>query len=87
MSKSKWTNNNIPNQEEKVVIITGAISGLGKEAAKILAGKNATIVMAVRNTQKAEDVVQEISKSFPQVTIDVRKLDLGSLWRCGDCIK
>lgn len=79
MSKSKWNGTNIPNQEGKVVIITGATSGLGKEATKVLSGKNATVIMAVRNTKKGETVAQEIKKSFPNATIDVRKLELNSL--------
>ncbi|MGK0388064.1 MAG: NAD(P)-dependent dehydrogenase (short-subunit alcohol dehydrogenase family) [Maribacter sp.] len=76
---SKWNNNNIPDQTGKIIIITGATSGLGKEATKVLAGKNARVVMAVRNTQKAEVVVQEIKKIFPTATIDIEKLDLNSL--------
>ena len=39
-------------------MITGATSGLGKEAAKVLASKGAaTVVMAVRNMQKGEAVL------------------------------
>ncbi|MGK0316444.1 MAG: NAD(P)-dependent dehydrogenase (short-subunit alcohol dehydrogenase family), partial [Saprospiraceae bacterium] len=79
MSKQKWTSNNIPNQDGKTIIITGATSGLGKEATKVLVGKNATVIMAVRNTQKAEGVVQEIKKVYPSAKIDIRKLDLNSL--------
>lgn len=79
MSTSKWSDQNIPDQTGKVVIITGATSGLGEEAAKVLAGKQATVVMAVRNTQKGAQVAQEIKQDFPNSTIDVRKLDLSRL--------
>jgi NAD(P)-dependent dehydrogenase (short-subunit alcohol dehydrogenase family) len=79
MSKSKWDRSNIPNQKGKVIVITGATSGLGKEATKVLVEKGATIVMAVRNTQKAASVVKEIQKTFPDAIIDVRELDLISL--------
>ncbi|MFK7774247.1 MAG: oxidoreductase [Saprospiraceae bacterium] len=79
MSNSKWNANNIPNQNGKVVIITGATSGLGKEATKVLSGKNATVVMAVRNIEKGKSVAQEISQTFPHAIIDVRKLELHSL--------
>jgi NAD(P)-dependent dehydrogenase (short-subunit alcohol dehydrogenase family) len=75
----KWKTNNIPDQAGKVAIITGATSGLGKEAAKVLAVKNATVIMAVRNAQKGEEVAVEIKKSVPEAKIEVRKLDLGSL--------
>jgi len=47
MAKFNWDDSNIPDQKDRVLVITGSISGLGKEAARILAGKNASIVMAV----------------------------------------
>ncbi len=79
MAKSKWNSNNIPNQKDTIVIITGATSGLGKEATKVLSGKNATVVMAVRNIEKGKNVAKEISQTFPNAIIDVRKLELNSL--------
>jgi NAD(P)-dependent dehydrogenase (short-subunit alcohol dehydrogenase family) len=79
MAKSKWNTNNIADQNNRVVIITGATSGLGKEAAKILAGKNATVIMAVRNTEKGESVRAEFKNALPDAKITIRKLDLGSL--------
>ena len=76
---AKWNTNNISNQSGRFVIITGATSGLGKEATKILASKNATVIMAVRNVQKGEGVAAEFKKAMPNAKIEVRKLDLGSL--------
>jgi NAD(P)-dependent dehydrogenase (short-subunit alcohol dehydrogenase family) len=76
---TKWNTNNIPNQKGKIVVITGATSGLGKEATRVFAQKNATVIMAVRNTQKGDQVAAEIKKLVPEVKIEVRKLDLGSL--------
>jgi len=79
MSKLNWNTSEIPDLQGKVVIITGATSGLGKEAAKILSAKNATVIMAVRNTKKAEKVVQEIKMHQPNVQIDIKEMDLSSL--------
>ncbi len=79
MKNKKWEVQNINEQKGKTIIITGATSGLGKEATRVLAKKNATVIMAVRNTQKAEMVVSEIRKEYANVKIDIRKLDLGSL--------
>ncbi|MFT6054325.1 MAG: NAD(P)-dependent dehydrogenase (short-subunit alcohol dehydrogenase family) [Roseivirga sp.] len=79
MENSKWNSSDIPNQKNKVIIITGASSGLGKEATRVLVEKNAKVIMAVRNAQKAKKVVAEILKEFPSASIEIRTLDLGSL--------
>lgn len=79
MAKSNWNIDKIADQAERVVVVTGATSGLGKEAAKQLAGRNATVVLAVRNVKKAEDVKQEIIALYPQSDIKIMHLDLGSL--------
>ena len=79
MSRTKWTTENIPDQTGKTIIITGATSGLGKEATKVLASKNASIVMAVRNMKKAEKVVKEIQSEYSGSKIDIISLDLNSL--------
>lgn len=79
MAKSNWNTKDIPDQSNKIIVITGASSGLGKEATKVLASKNATIIMAVRNTKKAELITNEIRKDFPNAKLIIRPLDLGSL--------
>ena len=79
MSKENWNSNNIPDLKGKVVIVTGATSGLGKEATKILAQKNATVIMAVRNIKKAEAVIQEMKRTHPNSKIDIKEMDLNSL--------
>jgi NAD(P)-dependent dehydrogenase (short-subunit alcohol dehydrogenase family) len=79
MAKSNWDATNIPDQIGRVVIITGATSGLGKEAARVLAGKNASVIMAVRNVNKGEGVANEIREEFPNADVTVRELDLTSL--------
>lgn len=60
MSNSKWNNEDIPNQKNKTIIITGASSGLGKQATKVLVQKEAKVIMAVRNVEKAKTVANAI---------------------------
>ncbi len=79
MSNSKWSEKDIPSQKNKTIIITGASSGLGKQASKVLAQKGATVIMAVRNVKKGEVVAKEIRTEFPNSNIIVKSLDLNSL--------
>jgi NAD(P)-dependent dehydrogenase (short-subunit alcohol dehydrogenase family) len=61
------------------ILITGANSGIGFEAAKVLAGKGARVILAVRNEEKGKAAADKIlaENSFAQV--DVMKLDLADL--------
>jgi NAD(P)-dependent dehydrogenase (short-subunit alcohol dehydrogenase family) len=77
--KVKWSADDIPDQRGRVVIITGSTSGLGKEAARVLAAKGAAVVMAVRNTAKGEDVAAALRAASPDAEVVVMALDLASL--------
>jgi NAD(P)-dependent dehydrogenase (short-subunit alcohol dehydrogenase family) len=79
MSAAPWTADQIADQTGRRVVITGATSGLGKEAARVLAEKNATVIIAARNTQKAEATAAEIRANHPNADISCRALDLSSL--------
>ena len=79
MAKTKWTADDIPDQKGKIIIVTGSTSGLGKEASRVLAGKGAKVIMAVRNTAKGERAAGEIRKEYPGSEVEVMKLDLAGL--------
>jgi NAD(P)-dependent dehydrogenase (short-subunit alcohol dehydrogenase family) len=63
----------------KIVIITGANSGLGLETAKYFVSTGNKIVMAVRNMSKGETAKKQLLELFPNATIDVLSLDLANL--------
>jgi NAD(P)-dependent dehydrogenase (short-subunit alcohol dehydrogenase family) len=69
-----FSTNDIPDQTGRTAVITGANSGIGKEAARALAAAGAHVVLAVRNTAKGE----QAAASMPGST-EVRALDLSSL--------
>lgn len=74
-----WTHEDIPDLTGKVVVITGANSGLGFESAKELARNGATVVMTVRNMEKGERARAEILQELPEAKLDLMQLDVGSL--------
>jgi NADP-dependent 3-hydroxy acid dehydrogenase YdfG len=62
----------------KVIVITGASSGMGAAAARHLAAKGANIVVAARRAERIETLVAEITKSGGNavaVATDVTQLD------------
>eukprot|EP01132_Coremiostelium_polycephalum_P000435 gene435-550_t len=72
-------NNENTDLKGKVVIITGANAGLGKDIAKKLAKQNAHIIMACRNEKKAKEAVQEVKDYSNNQNIEYMLLDLLSL--------
>ncbi|MBX7174865.1 MAG: SDR family NAD(P)-dependent oxidoreductase, partial [Pyrinomonadaceae bacterium] len=79
MSSEKWTAENIPNQKGKVVIVTGSSSGIGFEAARVLAEKQATVIIAVRNLEKGNKAVEKILAQNKDAEVRVMELDLANL--------
>ena len=63
----------------KVVVITGANSGIGKETAVALAAMGATTVMACRNPKKAESAAEEVRQRAASDAVSVVPLDLADL--------
>ncbi|CAG2164221.1 unnamed protein product [Oppiella nova] len=63
----------------KVVIITGANSGIGLETAKCLASKGAHIIMVCRHLNRAHEAIEYIKKSVPKAKLDALTCDLESL--------
>ncbi|WP_375749767.1 oxidoreductase [Vibrio sp. HN007] len=79
MTNTNWNTNMIGDQTGRLVVITGATSGIGKETAKVLAAKNATVLIGARNLVKAEAVIKEIKDQYPEANVVARELDLTSL--------
>jgi NAD(P)-dependent dehydrogenase (short-subunit alcohol dehydrogenase family) len=79
MSQTNWDTSRISDQKRRVIIVTGSTSGIGKETARVLAKKNATVILAVRNIKKGRGVADEIRREYAAADVSVRKLDLASL--------
>ncbi len=79
MAKQKWNSAKIPDQRGRVVIVSGSSSGIGYEAARVLANKNATVAIAVRNLQKGNAALDKIKAGYQDADVRVIKLDLANL--------
>ena len=69
----------IPDQTGRLIVITGANSGTGKEASRRLAAAGAHVVMAVRTVAKGEQARDEILTQQPDAQLEVRHIDLADL--------
>lgn len=75
----RWGLKDIPDQTGRVAVVTGANGGLGLATASALAERGAHVVMAVRNTTKAELACDRIVATVPDAALEVVALDLGDL--------
>ena len=77
-----WDQVSSYNLTNKVIVITGPTSGLGKECVRILAPTGAQLVLVARNKEKCEDVisaVREICKGPEPVCVVAEMGDLPSV--------
>jgi NAD(P)-dependent dehydrogenase (short-subunit alcohol dehydrogenase family) len=74
----------------KRVLITGATSGLGREAAKQMARQGASLVLAVRDVGKGDAVAREIARSTGRDAPLVVAFDASrpaSILACADAVR
>ncbi|CAM3039219.1 short chain dehydrogenase [Mycobacterium intermedium] len=69
----------VPDLSGKLVVITGANSGLGFGLARRLSAAGADVVMAIRNRAKGQAAIDEIRKTVPDAKLTIKDLDLSSL--------
>lgn len=73
--------------KNKVIVITGANSGIGKQTALELAHQGATIVMVCRSEERGEEARQDIIKKSGNDNIFLERCDLSlmeSIRGCGE---
>jgi NAD(P)-dependent dehydrogenase (short-subunit alcohol dehydrogenase family) len=70
-----WTEQQIPDQRDRVAIVTGANTGLGFETARMLAEHGATVVLAVRDVEKGRQAARKIDGDVRVQALDLTSLD------------
>ena len=74
-----WTLADMPDQRGRRAVVTGANAGLGLAISRTLATAGADVVLACRNTGKAERAAEEIRATDPAARLEVQELDLADL--------
>lgn len=90
MNKLKYLNyihKNISSFENKVIVVTGANSGIGFCVATYLSYLGAKVIMACRNVDKAKAAINEIKKYVPSAQLDFIKYDQADFKSINDFAK
>ena len=74
-----WTADDIPDQRGRTVVVTGANSGIGLETTRELARNGATVIMAVRDTDRGEAAAGNVIADVPDADLRVEQCDLADL--------
>ncbi|PCH40726.1 NAD(P)-binding protein [Wolfiporia cocos MD-104 SS10] len=77
----KWSVDQIPDLEGKVMIVTGGYAGIGKETTRALVAHNAKVYIAGRSAVKAEAVIEEFKRETGRdaLFLQLDLADLGSV--------
>jgi NAD(P)-dependent dehydrogenase (short-subunit alcohol dehydrogenase family) len=78
-SITDFTDKDVPDQTGKTFFITGANTGIGFEAAKVIAGKGARVLLGCRNTEKGKAAQRQITDTHPGADVSLVEIDLADL--------
>ncbi|MFC4448715.1 oxidoreductase [Halorussus aquaticus] len=82
-NRGEWAAEQMPEMDDRTVVVTGANSGLGYEATRAFARKGAHVVMACRSEDRGEDAKRRLrsedTEGGHRGSLEVAELDLADL--------
>src|SRR3546814_9149528 len=81
--RSGFTADDVADQSGRRFLITGANAGIGFEVARVLAARGGHVVLACRDTARADAAIERIRADAPAADLSVLPLDLADLDQVG----
>jgi len=75
----RWTANDIPDQDGRTAIVTGANAGLGYQTALQLARKGGHVLLAARDRRRGAAALDRLRADVPDSRAELVELDLADL--------
>ena len=76
---NRFTAADVPDQSGRTILVTGANTGLGFEASKVLAERGARVLLGCRSDEKAQRAMAEIEAEVPDADLEFVPLDQADL--------
>lgn len=84
-TSAPFTLASVPRLDGKTIVVTGANSGIGWEAARAFARAGARVVLACRSREKTDEAIARIRAEAPEAAVEFAALDLASLQSVRAC--